>query len=732
MTYEVVRKLIRAVGVIVATAIGLFIPIAFGLIDFSHLQRLSQNEAEFHADYIGRLAELGTISFSPEGLQGIVSSIAATSQTNARLRILDEQQRPLLEWGPKYTGPSNRAVSVIKIGGEPIGAVEVDNPIAGLLQKGAILLAFAGLCGVVAFLAVTVIPVQALTNASQKIEEQQRLLTSKNAQLDAALTHMVQGVCLYDADQRIVVANRRYAEIYNLPEETVTPGTCLREVLETRVRADVYDEHEAREFVELGILKFRESVSEIVTLKDGRHISVVRRPLADGGLISTHEDVTERKRADALVAHMAMHDVLTGLPNRSLLRERLERALPRAASGHIAALLCIDLDRFKAVNDTLGHPTGDALLKSVGERLQACVRGGDLVARLGGDEFAVLQTAIVDPGQAAALAERLIASLSQPFLIDNHNVSIGASVGIAVAPTDGVDGTTLLKNADLALYCSKSTGRGRYCFFESDMDAKIQARRTLELDLRSALPLNQFELYYQPLIDLKSNKVVAMEALLRWKHPERGIVPPSEFVSVIEEIGLIERIGLWVIQQACAEAVTWPDDISVSVNLSPHQFKSNTLALDVAAALAASGLAARRLELEITETALMQNTASTLEALSTIRAFGVKVAMDDFGTGYSSLSYLHAFPFDKIKIDKCFVQTLSEKTESAHILRAVVDLGTNLKMVTTAEGVETAAQLQQLRDDGCTQVQGYYFSPPQPAAQIPALLRRLGGLDAAA
>ena len=663
MTYEVVRKLIKAVGLVVATAIGVFIPLAFGMLDFIHLQRVSQNEADFHADYIGRMAELGTIRFSSEGLQGIISSVAATSQTNARLRVLDDQQNPLLEWGPKFTGPSNRAIGIIRIGGEEAGAVEVANPIAGLLQKVALLLAAAGLFGIIAYLAVTAIPVQALTDASQQIERQQQQLSAKNAQLDAALTHMIQGVCLYDAQQRIVVANRRYAEIYNLPEETIRPGTSLRDVLEARVKGDIYDEHEAREIVELGLLKFRDSVSEIVTLKDGRHISVVRRPLPDGGLISTHEDVTERKRADALITHMAMHDVLTGLPNRSLLRERLERTLPRASAENLVALHCVDLDRFKAVNDTLGHPTGDALLKSVAERLLACVRGSDLVARLGGDEFAILQSSIAEPGQAAALAERLISSLSQPFMIGGHSVSIGASVGIAIAPTDGTDGTLMLKNADLALYCSKSEGRGRYCFFESEMDARIQARRMLELDLQSALSLGQFELHYQPLVDLKTNTVAAMEALLRWKHPVRGNVPPSEFIPVVEEIGLIERLGRWVIQQACAEAVTWPDGIGVSVNLSPHQFKSSTLALDVAAALASSGLPAHRLELEITESALMQNTASTLEVLGTIRNLGVKVAMDDFGTGYSSLSYLHAFPFEKIKIDKCFVQTLAEKKE---------------------------------------------------------------------
>ncbi|MDX2205465.1 MAG: EAL domain-containing protein [Hyphomicrobiaceae bacterium] len=725
MSYDVVRKLIRTVGGILALTIGLVVPAAFGMLDYVSLVGATRAEADFHAQYLGRLVESGNFRYSAEGLQGTIAAIAATSETTAHVRLVDENGTPLLEWGPSLSGNLVKARSVVTLAGEPVGYVEVENNVASVLDSLIFLSLIGCALGGLAYLAMTKLPAQALDDASRQIAEHQHRLADKNAQLDAALTNMVQGVCLYDADQRIMVANRRYAEIYGLDERILAPGTSLRQVLEARVRNNVYTEYEAREMVELGIAKFGEHVSEIIVLQDGRHISVLRRPLPNGGLITTHEDVTDRKKADAQIAHMAKHDTLTGLPNRLFLRERLERATRCVGEGHALAVHCLDLDRFKTVNDTLGHPMGDALLCEVSARLQACIRGTDSVARLGGDEFAVVQAGIADPGQAAALAERLIAVLSEPFEINGHRIVIGASVGIAVATLQGADGELLLKNADLALYCSKSEGRGRYRFFEAEMDARIQARRVLEFDLSNALALEQFELYYQPLVDLKSNRVVAMEALLRWRHPVRGFISPMEFIPIAEEIGMIESIGLWVLRQACLEAAKWPDEVGVSVNLSPHQFKSGTLAFDVAAALATSGLPASRLELEITESALMQNTETTLATLAKIRDLGVKVAMDDFGTGYSSLSYLHAFPFDKIKIDKCFVQNLSDKPDSGHILRAVVGLGTSLRMITTAEGVETEAQLLQLREEGCTQVQGYYFSPPRPADEVDALLARI-------
>ena len=422
---------------------------------------------------------------------------------------------------------------------------------------------------------------------------------------------------------------------------------------------------------------------------------------------------------------MALHDALTGLPNRRHFESELSRVVREANGEHRFAVLCLDLDQFKPVNDTLGHLVGDKLLRAVAKRLLASVREIDVLARLGGDEFAILQTNVSGPEQSAILAERLVSFLAEPFEIDGHRILIGASAGVALASDAATDGMELLRNADLALYCSKGEGRGCYRFFEDEMDARVQLRHSLERDLRSALGAGQLELYYQPLIDLHSGSISAFEALLRWNHPTRGRVSPAEFIPIAEEMGLIGQIGAWVLEKACAEAAKWPSQVRVAVNLSSHQFKSGTLALEVTAALVASGLPAERLELEITETALLQNSDQTIEALKQLGALGVHISMDDFGIGYSSLNYLRAFSFDKIKIDKCFVQDLSEGSHSALILRAVIRLAQSLGMRTTAEGVETDAQLAWLQIEGCTEVQGFYFSPPRPAREVPAMVQTM-------
>jgi diguanylate cyclase (GGDEF)-like protein len=388
-------------------------------------------------------------------------------------------------------------------------------------------------------------------------------------------------------------------------------------------------------------------------------------------------------------------------------------------------VLYLDLDRFKSVNDTLGHPVGDALLCAVTERLGRLVRGTDTVARLGGDEFAILQVGAQQPTGAKALAARIIESLAQPFEIDGHQIVIGTSVGVALAPTDGREPDQLLKNADMALYRAKADGRGIYHFFQPEMDAQMQARRMLELDLRKAMSADEFELHYQPKIDLATNKVGGFEALLRWKHPVRGFVSPAEFIPLAEEIGLIVPLGEWVLKQACTEAAKWDNRLSVAVNLSAAQFRSSTLVLSVVSALGSSGLAASRLELEITETVLLHDTAAVLQSLHQLRDLGVRTSMDDFGTGYSSLSYLRSFPFDRIKIDRSFVGEVTKNNDCVAIIRAVVSLGASLGMETTAEGVETEEQLEILRAEGCTQAQGYLFSPARPASELPALLQKL-------
>jgi diguanylate cyclase (GGDEF)-like protein len=437
--------------------------------------------------------------------------------------------------------------------------------------------------------------------------------------------------------------------------------------------------------------------------------------------------VTLRHRASAEdhIRFVAHHDALTKLPNRVLFRAKLHDALAQARPGEHLALFYLGLDRFKAVNDALGHPVGDALLQAVGRRLMQRTRATDTVARLGGDEFAVVRAPIGTPVEVADFAERIIAMLNEPFGVQGHQIVIGASIGIAFSPQDGTDPDELLKSADLALSRAKLDGRGAYRLFQTDMDAQMQARRALELDLRAALGGGQFELLYQPLIDLRARAVVGFEALIRWRHPTRGVVPPEQFIPLAEEIGAIVPIGEWVLQTACAVAAGWPDGMQLSVNLSPVQFRSSNLVAAVTAALRCSGLSPRRLELEITETVMLQDTTSTLATLHEFRALGVSIAMDDFGTGYSSLSYLRRFPFDRIKIDQSFVRELGRQRDCDAIVRAVISLGRELGMATTAEGVETPEQLRFLMLAECTAVQGYLFSRPVPAAAIAALLHAM-------
>ncbi len=442
-------------------------------------------------------------------------------------------------------------------------------------------------------------------------------------------------------------------------------------------------------------------------------------------LLGISEDITERKRAEGRITHMAHHDSMTGLANRVLLRDRLEQALGRMLEQESRlAVLYVDLDCFKDVNDALGHPVGDALLRMAAERLRACAREGDTVARLGGDEFAIIQDSIRDDEQASDLAKRIAEVIGAPFQVEGHDVTVSASIGIAVAPRDGADPDTLLKFADMALYAAKTDGRRTYRFFEAEMNARLHARRALETDLRLAFTRNEFELYYQPTIDVASGRIVGFEALLRWHHPVHGVISPGEFIGLAESIGLIVPLGEWVLREACAEAARWPGELTVAVNLSPLQFKNANLVQTVTAALAAAGLSPRRLELEITESVLLQENENNPATLHRLRDLGVRIALDDFGTGYSSLSYLRVFPFDRIKIDGSFVKELPHNIECVSIVRAMADLARGLHMAITAEGVETPEQFEALRGYGCTAAQGYLFSRPLPAGDVRELLGR--------
>jgi diguanylate cyclase (GGDEF)-like protein len=551
--------------------------------------------------------------------------------------------------------------------------------------------------------------------------------------LHAVLDNMPHGVSMFDAEARLVFCNRRYVEMYDLSVELVKPGCSYQGLLAQRQRARTFcgdaDQHlaELKSKVAEG-----NTFANVVALDDGRAFSIVNKPLADGGWLAIHEDVTERRRAEQQIAHMARHDALTDLPNRVLLRERLEHELKRVKRGEIVAMLCLDLDHFKSVNDTLGHPIGDELLKLVADRLRGCTREPDTIARLGGDEFAIIMTQLRQPSDAAVLARRIRSSISKPYQVDGHQIVSDISIGISIAPIDGSEPDHLLKNADMALYGAKADGRGTYRFFEADMDKRMKERRDLEMDLRQALATGEFELHYQPLVNLQTNEISAFEALLRWHHPSKGLISPADFVPIAEETGLIVSIGEWVLRTACKETANWPDHVKVAVNLSPAQLRTKNLVSLVKDALADCGMAPERLQLEITETMLMQNTFATLAMLHELRKLGVQIAMDDFGTGYSSLSYLRSFPFDKIKIDRSFIQDLANGAEPRAIVHAVAGLAKCLNMISTAEGVETQQQLDTLQAAGCTEMQGYLFSRAKPADEIVQLLQsRAADLGAA-
>jgi diguanylate cyclase (GGDEF)-like protein/PAS domain S-box-containing protein len=690
----------------------------------------------------------------------------------------------------------------------------------------------------------------------QNRESQQRL-EAERQRLDTALNNMTQGLVLYDAAGRLVICNRRYREMYHLTEDDTRSGCSFHDVLRFRRDRGAFtgniDEIHARVMRNVATGQPGQAVLES---GDGRVFQALYNPLAQGGWITTVEDITERRNLeqerdrtqtflreiidhipsqitvkDALtrqyllingvaemqfgqprqnvvgktafdifpeasariitndddqalqsdgglfkdehawqsvgmgpryitsrrigirdqrgepryvinvvddvterrhandkIAHMAHYDALTELPNRVLFREQMERELAKVANGAKFALLYIDVDEFKGINDSLGHHVGDELLKAIAARIRACVKEDDLVARLGGDEFAVIRTGIGASEDALAFVTGIHEAIRRPYHCLGHHLATDASIGIALAPQDGTDIDQLVKNADLAMYAAKAGGRRTCRFFVPEMDASAKARLSLEQDLRQALADGGFEIHYQPLVDLQTGAVSGCEALLRWRHPERGMVSPAEFIPIAEDTGLINELGDWVLRMACNEAATWPAHVRIAVNVSPVQLKSDTLALRIAGALSASGLDPRRLELEITEAVLIRDDEVALAILHQLRAIGVRIALDDFGTGYSSLSYLKRFPFDKIKIDRCFVADIAEASGAPVIVQAVVNIAAASNMTTVAEGVETEAQRAMLRTLGCTEMQGYLFSAPKPAAEV---LKLFGASDAA-
>jgi diguanylate cyclase (GGDEF)-like protein len=547
-------------------------------------------------------------------------------------------------------------------------------------------------------------------------------------QFDTALNNMPHGLCMFRADGQLAVMNHRFGEMMNLSDELVQGGASASDIIAACVSAGSISEPSGKMI--LGEIEHTQTRDMITTDPDvarDRSLSWTFQPMAGGGAVVLLEDITERRNAEAKISHLARYDELTELPNRVNFRDEMGRLLSiQQGADQLSALLFVDLDQFKQVNDTLGHPCGDQLLCAVAGRMREMLRPEDFVARFGGDEFVVFQQNIRSHEDAAVLARRIVDRLSERYKIDNHLVEIGASVGIAMT-SPGVSADTLLKNADMALYRAKADGRGTFCFFRDEMAQTVEARRILELDLRKALANEEFELFYQPLVNLKSGKIATCEALLRWNHPVRGTVSPIDIIPVAEDMGLIVDLGRWILRKACMECMKWPEAVSVAVNFSPQQFHQRDVLSEVRYALEVSGLPAHRLEIEITESSLLHNTQLTHDVLSQLRSLGVRISLDDFGTGYSSLSYLHNFPLQKVKIDRSFLEGI-DTDRPLTLLRGVARLSADLGMSVVVEGIETNEQLELISADGAvTEAQGYLFSRPVPAVRIRQLLNASHG-----
>ncbi|NJO53540.1 MAG: EAL domain-containing protein [Bacteroidales bacterium] len=557
---------------------------------------------------------------------------------------------------------------------------------------------------------------QRLHRSESKLRDKSRALAMSNMRFDSALNNISQGLCMFDAKERIVVSNARFAEIYRLLPAEAAPGTALAEVFSSRIRSGTFAGEPPRNH----LADIADSPAEVQFLPDGRAIHIRCNRMADGGWMTVHEDITDRHRSETQIAYMARHDLLTGLFNRAAFSEKIEEAGARLRRfGESFAVLLLDLDRFKQVNDTLGHLAGDMLLKQTAERLKAALRETDVLARFGGDEFAIIQVGSDSQREAAiAFSERLIACLSEPYDLRGQDVTVSVSIGIALAPEHGVEADKLIRNADLAMYRVKGEGRNGYSVYDDGLMEVADARQRLDSELRHAIANDEFVLHYQAIVDARTQRICGAEALVRWRHPRRGLVPPLDFIPFAEESGLIEQIGRWVLHRACIEAATWPDDTMVAVNLSPAQFRRADPIEMIRQALADSGLPARRLEIEITENVFLTGAEDNIALVRQMKELGVSIALDDFGTGYSSLSYLTTFPFDKVKIDRSFTMNMTKRADCAAVIASVITLTRCLGVATTAEGVENRAQLELLRGAGVDYCQGYLFGRPAPASAL--------------
>ncbi|VAW19125.1 diguanylate cyclase/phosphodiesterase (GGDEF & EAL domains) with PAS/PAC sensor(s) [hydrothermal vent metagenome] len=570
--------------------------------------------------------------------------------------------------------------------------------------------------------------IQDVTEEQQKeelISERSRDLKLQNLRFEAAVKNMAQGLVMFDAERRLVICNDQYINLYNLPKKLARPGTRFAEIAAHQVRMGMVPDGCEDDFLQHidRLIKDGGGKKTILEMANGSHVSVNYQPVGDGGWVSTHEDVTERQLNEARIRYMARHDALTDLPNRTCFNEEMERSQSRISRGDKLALLCIDLDKFKRINDTYGHGVGDEVLRRVASRLKNGKREHEIIARMGGDEFMLLAWPVNSAEDVGRIAQRILHDLGRPILIDGREFMISTSIGIAMAPEDGKDGATLMKHADMALYRAKGEGRRSYRFFKKGMDEAIQQRHKLGADLREALAQNQFKLSYQPVLELASNRVSCCEANLRWEHPERGILLPEQFIPVAEETGFIARLGAWALGEACEAARDWPEGVRLALKLTSSQIICPRAAENIASILKATGFDPARLELAVSEKTLAKKTKAKLGVLQQLRSMGVRIAMDRFGAGFSSLGNLGAFSFDKINIDQALMNEIELSRQNREIVKAIISLGGALGIVTSASGIEYEAQLDIVSEYGCTEVQGHLFSPAMPASSIVELLR---------
>jgi diguanylate cyclase (GGDEF)-like protein len=695
------------------TSKGAFAGVVFASVNFKYFQAIYESTESIRSMVFTLVRPDGTILYRNPDTGGFGGSrLSADSTFQEAVAKGTDGYRILARVDGNF-----RYVSVRPVPGFPLFvniSITENMALAGWLQRSAAIA-----IGSAIFLLCSIYLLIAFTRQLRCLSASEAALMQKSQQLDAALNNMSQGLSMFDEHQRLVVCNKQYAAMYNLAADQLKPGSSLRAILEARAAIGIYP---SEDYIvdRIDRLSLGTSFCTVDNLNDGRVVSITHQRMENGGWVAIHQDITSQKRIEAELARMARYDALTDLANRTLFLENVNQALARMRqSGECFAVLMVDLDGFKAVNDSLGHAIGDSLLKAMADRLRKLVRDVECVARLGGDEFAIIQAGGQDHrDRAIVLANRILSEIIEPYDLDGRKVVIGTSIGITLAPEDAGDVDALIRNADLALYKAKSEGRNRYRFFEPSMEMAARERRELEEDMQRAMSRDEFVIHYQTIIDLEKRVCHGAEALVRWQHPKRGLILPEQFIGLAEESGLIVPLGAWILRRACVDAAKWPSHLKVAVNLSPVQFKQSDLLETLKSALEQSGLDPSRLELEITETILIDKNEKDLAVLHDLKSLGISIVLDDFGIGYSSMRYLQMFPFDKIKVDKSFIQNMTSHSDSAAIVGAIIGLGRNLDITTTAEGVETADQLTLLRAAGCQLAQGFLFSRPAPVSQL--------------